>query len=556
MIRRHPALRSIWPMTLGFLAVGACEANDDSSPGAGGAGGLESLGGAGGGSSVCTTPAEEDLEAYLIAASELPPGGPAGPGGGTPGPGGAGGLGPGGGGPGTGGDGGGPEAISPIEPVENEFGSAENGFGSLNVLIPLTPLGVAVGTNGRHCETCHANQGGWTIRPETIVRRFELGEPHFDLNPRFPTNAEATTNDELEPLFRVNDGANSPDADVSTAEARALAYSMLLSRGVFRIGLKMPDSAEFELAAVDDPYGYASQEELSLYRRPNLMANLRFHPSVMWDGRETTDCLPLTADLEAQANAATRGHAQANADLTVEQRLGIVGAEISIYFAQSEDAEAGRLDEAGGRGGPFVLADQPFYVGMNAFDGSDPEGKPFDPAVFTLYDAWLAEPGDTPASAARARIARGEALFNSRSFVVEGVSGFNDELGQPSITTTCGGCHDTPNAGTSSRGKMMDLGVSSAARAGVELPIYTFRNTATGDEIETTDPGRALVSGRWKDINRFKVPILRGNAVRPPYLHDGSAKTLADAVRFHDERFSIGLTPDEIDALVHFLAAL
>jgi cytochrome c peroxidase len=65
-----------------------------------------------------------------------------------------------------------------------------------------------------------------------------------------------------------------------------------------------------------------------------------------------------------------------------------------------------------------------------------------------------------------------------------------------------------------------------------------------------------LISERWRDINRFKVPGLRGLASRPPFFHDGSAATLADAIAHHERRFSIGLQPDERDALAAFLAAL
>ena len=35
----------------------------------------------------------------------------------------------------------------------------------------------------------------------------------------------------LDPIFRTNDGSNSPNADVSTVEARRRAYSMLLDQG-------------------------------------------------------------------------------------------------------------------------------------------------------------------------------------------------------------------------------------------------------------------------------------------------------------------------------------
>ena len=88
-------------------------------------------------------------------------------------------------------------------------------------------------------------------------------------------------------VFRPNDGSTSPQADLSTKEARARAFALLISKGLIRVGLPIPDGAEFELAAVDDPYGYASSKELSLFRRPLPAANLGFLSAVMWDGRET-----------------------------------------------------------------------------------------------------------------------------------------------------------------------------------------------------------------------------------------------------------------------------
>ena len=51
----------------------------------------------------------------------------------------------------------------------------------------------------------------------------------------------------------------------------------------------------------------------------------------------------------------------------------------------------------------------------------------------------------------------------------------------------------------------------------------------TGEIVETTDPGRALITGQWRDLNRFKLPVLRGLAARAPYFHNGSVPTL-DAV--------------------------
>jgi len=63
------------------------------------------------------------------------------------------------------------------------------------------------------------------------------------------------------------------------------------------------------------------------------------------------------------------------------------------------------------------------------------------------------------------------------------------------------------------------------------------------------------ITGRWKDIGRFKGPTLRALASRAPYFHNGSAKDLNEVVRF-DDRFGIGFTDQERDDLVAFLKAL
>jgi hypothetical protein len=86
----------------------------------------------------------------------------------------------------------------------------------------------------------------------------------------------------------------------------------------------------------------------------------------------------------------------------------------------------------------------------------------------------------------------------------------------------------------------INIGIADASRRTSDLPLYTLQNKATGERVKTTDPGRALVTGRWADIGKFKGPILRGLAARAPYFHNGSAASLADVVKFYDERFDIG----------------
>ena len=74
--------------------------------------------------------------------------------------------------------------------------------------------------------------------------------------------------------------------------------------------------------------------------------------------------------------------------------------------------------------------------------------------------------------------------------------------------------------------------------------------------VSTTDPGRAMITGRWTDIGKFKGPVLRALAARPPYFHNGSADTLEQVVDFYDTRFHMGLTAQEKADLVAFLRAL
>ena len=88
------------------------------------------------------------------------------------------------------------------------------------------------------------------------------------------------------------------------------------------------------------------------------------------------------------------------------------------------------------------------------------------------------------------------------------------------------------------------------------LPVLTLRNNTTGATVQTTDPGRALISGLWADIGKVKGPILRGLAARAPYFHNGSAASLSDVVTFYDKRFSVGFTNQERADLIAFLNSL
>jgi cytochrome c peroxidase len=89
------------------------------------------------------------------------------------------------------------------------------------------------------------------------------------------------------------------------------------------------------------------------------------------------------------------------------------------------------------------------------------------------------------------------------------------------------------------------------------LPVITLRQKADPTkEISTTDPGRALVTGKWADIGKFKGPILRGLSARAPYFHNGAAAGLKEVIEFYNVRFDMGLTEREKADLVAFLSTL
>jgi cytochrome c peroxidase len=86
--------------------------------------------------------------------------------------------------------------------------------------------------------------------------------------------------------------------------------------------------------------------------------------------------------------------------------------------------------------------------------------------------------------------------------------------------------------------------------------VFTLVNNKTNATVQTTDPGRALITGLWADIGKTKGPILLGLASRAPYFQNGSAKTLEDVVDFYGKRFNVFFTDQEKADLIAFLSAL
>jgi cytochrome c peroxidase len=413
-----------------------------------------------------------------------------------------------------------------------------------------------LGTNNRTCFSCHQPQTGWGVSAASVQGRFY-----------------ASYGDD--PIFRLVDGATCPNADVSSIDAKRQAYSLLLSKGLIRIGLSVPVTAEYRIVSVADPYGCNTNPVtgltnfgpsgpttgiVSIYRRPLPSTNLGFLTTIMWDGREPT--------LAQQSIDATLIHAQANAAPTTAQQQQIVNFESGIFTTQVFDNKAKDLTAAGAKGGPIALGNllPGFFVGINDPLGGNPKGLPFTSQIFDLYEAWNSIDGFGNVNAYREAVARGEALFNNTPITITGVTGINDLPGLTTVSGFCGTCHDTPDVGNHSVKLPINIGI---ANGGVnnnnpsldiaDLPVFALSCVSgpnAGKTYTVTDPGRALISGKCADIGKVKGPILRGLAGRAPYFHNGSAATLLDVVNFYNLRFDIGLTAAEMSDLAAFLQTL
>ena len=430
---------------------------------------------------------------------------------------------------------------------DNGFGRSYSTAGKID---PSGPFFLTFG-NGRTCNSCHKQENGFSITSKGMQDLF----------------AQTNGND---PIFQLVDGANSPRVNFNSLDEKRAAYSMLLSRGVIRIGLPIPASAEFELASLEDPYKFASARELSLFRRPLPTANLKFLADVMWDGRETaTDasastCVQntcfaaLDTNLGHQANTATIGHAQAGADLKKSDQDAIVAFQKTLFAAQQVDTAAGLLFAADGTGGAVALSNASFAFGVNDIFTAVATGDThlFNQNIFALFSSWIADASSTnpTAQAARQSIARGQSIFNNRQFTVSKTVPGTEALNFTFFT--CGTCHSVPNVGNLAEPRYFNIGTADAQVRTPDMPLYTLRNKKTGDVVQTQDPGRAMTSGLWKDVGSFKTPTLRGLSMRAPYFHDGSARTIEEAVAFYDKKFSIQLTQQELMDLSAFLKAL
>ncbi len=427
-----------------------------------------------------------------------------------------------------------------------------------------------MGTNGRSCNTCHLKEEAWTFTP-SHAQQLAMTKPS-------------------DPLFAPIDGSDCPPTKPEQKPDARLSQ-LLVNYGLVRVQLGIPDTADFSLVSASNPEhcqippgDTGINKQLFMFRRPLPPSNLIFRSTVMWDGRKTvqpmatgqnfTNTAVLVSGLLSQANDGILKHAQGKASISGTQaHADILAFEQNLYSAQLK-LDGLNLEES--NGGPRFIAEKiapQYFAGQNDSLSGD-----YSNVVFNLFKQW--EPGnhpDKPLMALQESIGRGEQIFNTRSFQISNVPGLNSDAQDPlynpkdpfpnkTITGTCGTCHNTPNIGNHSSSLPLNIGVSMAAVTSnkgktvdllstPKLPVYTLRSPS-GSEVQVTDPGRALVTGKWVDIGKLNSPVLRGLNGRAPYFHNGSAKDLTHVVQFYNVRFDIGLTTAEINDLATFLMAL
>ena len=451
-----------------------------------------------------------------------------------------------------------------------------NDEGTLRTLLVGAPVETAghpffapIGPNGRACITCHQPSDAMSLSVETIRRRWEETEGR-------------------DPLFAAVDGSNCP----TLPQDRRESHSLLLDYGLIRIQRPWPprDGAgqavepDFTLEVVRDPWGCnsgrdyglaAAEPNLSVYRRPRPVANLKYLIAVGF-AYDPKQGLPLPRDpetgelisgnlmadgragtLHGQILDAAPTHLEFFEEMTREERLRIIDFETRIFTAQYRHRTGGRLDDFGAEGGPDRLAQsEPGQLGS------------IGRAVWSEFEAWENIPADAPISAEerafKQSVARGARVFRERTFLITDSAGINSPIGFGNpVRNSCVFCHNMTMMGNDVAPGQVDLGTTNLPFADPQPHLPLFRITCRRDPhphygrvILTHDPGYALTTGRCADVGKITLQSMRGLAARAPYFANGSASDLRAVIDYYDRRYDIGYTEQEKQDLVNLMSVL
>ena len=255
----------------------------------------------------------------------------------------------------------------------------------------------------------------------------------------------------------------------------------------------------------------------------------------MWDGREP--------DLKSQAKNATLVHAQPKHPPTDSDLRQIVNLETSLFTAQSEDNLAGSLIAQGGRGGPdFPGVCSPSIPGST-------RDRSLTRMLYALSEVGQCDWRECQVAAVH-RAGRNAVQQSPHE-------DFRRARIQRCSRPSAGHwhMHDLPQYAQCRQRlsfAMMNIGTGSPK---ADLPSYLILCN-DGTQVLTTDPGRAMVTGKCADIGKFKVPGLRGLAGSSAVLPQRHRIDLAGRGQLLRSAFQMLLTDDEKTDLVAFMSTL
>jgi cytochrome c peroxidase len=364
---------------------------------------------------------------------------------------------------------------------------------------PLSSLYPNIKTNGRSCASCHVATGGFTLSPS-------ITQALFASNPNDPLITAAM-------------------ADAGPDVTQAEILQRLRDQALIRVNLKNPWYDPKLGAAPDNPsdlrFWRAVPTALNSGRAKPLFylkpgTNTQVKGSIMWDLREPT--------LEQQAVDASRGHAQA---------VSYFPRNLAVDIAEHERKNLAIP--------PYLYNKAP--VPPKLLPGhTNPADPMFGAPVFTMATAnqqFLPSTPLIPGSPAW----RGFQLF----------------LGSPQ-KPACITCHNMPD--TLAGGTVVNRSARVSEENDHGFPLVTFRlKDAKGvfHTVTTADPGVAVTTGRYEDLNTFKVAQLRGLGKFNRFFHDNSATSIKDAVKHYKDAMPElfgDLKGREINDIAEFLATL
>lgn len=213
----------------------------------------------------------------------------------------------------------------------------------------------------------------------------------------------------------------------------------------------------------------------------------------------------------------------------------------ALNFAQFWDGRAADLQEQAA--GPPL---NPVEMGSASFDdicAVISQDKAFTSAFTKVYPDGLSEKNITDAIAEFEKTLLTPSRFdeylrgNKNVLTAEEIEGY-----EVFKNNKCATCHVG-----------MNIGGQSYEFFGVKANYFEFRGLGLTDG----DNGRFAVTGNESDRHKFKTPTLRNVLLTYPYMHDGTVKTIEEAIKVMSEyQGGKTLSDKETNQIVAFLKTL